>query len=481
METVFTNSAERNAGEIHRRFERDETFILRTVRSRIQPDTVFYVAYCGGMIDNEIVSRFIIAPLEASSGITEPREVMESVLSAHYPKLTKSFDEIEDGIAAGDTAVFTSGGAILLSTQGYGVRGSDEPDSEKVLSGPHEGFSEALLGNLSMLHRRLRTANLKIEFKTVGRQTRTRLAICYMDNLVKKPFLEELQKRLESIDIDGILDSNTVNELIRDNRWSPFHAFGTTERPDTAAAKMMEGRIVLLADGSPVALTLPFLFVENFQSSEDYYVSFLHASFARLLRIAAFMLTTLTPALYVSIVSFHYEILPGAMMLNMASEFRNTPFPAAFETFFMLIVFDVLRETGMRMSTNGGQALSIVGALIIGQAAVEAHIVSPQMIIVVAVTGITGLIVPKLDEACLYIRFFLLFCASGLGLFGFTAGAAVTLIHMQRLRSLGIAQIGGTRSDLKDTLIRAPFWKMTERPSKLSHNRRRMRIRHDDT
>ncbi len=479
MENVFTDSAERNAGEIQRRFERDETFILRTVRSRIQPDTVFFVAYCGGMIDNEIVSRFIIAPLEASGGITEPLEVMESVLSAHFPKLSSSFDEIEDGIAVGDTAVFTQGGAILLSTQGYAVRASAEPDGEKVLSGPHEGFTETLFANLAMLHRRLRSANLKIEFKSVGRQTHTRLAVCYMDNLVKKTFLEELQKRLDAIDIDGILDTNTINELIRDNRRSPFHAFGTTERPDTAVAKMMEGRIVLLADGSPVALTLPYLFVENFQSSEDYYVSFLHASFARLLRVAAFLITTLTPALYVGIVSFHYEILPGAMMLNMASEFRNTPFPAAFETFLMLVVFDVLRETGMRMSTNGGQALSIVGALIIGQAAVTARIVTPQMIIVVAVTGITGLIVPKLDEACLYIRFFMLFCASVLGLFGFTAGAAVAVIHMQRLRSLGISQIGGTRSDLKDTLIRAPFWKMTYRPSKLSNNRRRMRITHD--
>jgi spore germination protein KA len=327
-----------------------------------------------------------------------------------------------------------------------------------------------------MLHRRLRTANLKIETLTVGRQTRTRLALVYMENLVKRPVLDELIRRLSKIDIDGILDSNPINELIRDNRWSPFRASGMTERPDTAAAKMMEGRIVLLTDGSPVALTLPYLFSENFSSSEDYYVSFLHASFARLLRIAAFLLTALTPALYICVAAFHYEILPGKMILNMAEGFQHTPFPASFETFFMLVVFDVLRETGMRMSANGGQALSIVGALIIGQAAVAARIVSPQMIIVVAVTGITGLIVPKLDEACLYIRFFLLFCASALGLFGFTAGAALVLIHTHRLRSLGVPQIGGSSSDWKDSLIRAPYWTMTERPSRLTDNRRRMKL-----
>ncbi|MDR0293186.1 MAG: spore germination protein [Oscillospiraceae bacterium] len=478
---MLTDSAEKNLVEVKRRFEGDDTFILRTVRNLHDPDAVFHLLYCGGMIDNAIVDEYIIGPLVNSKAVDHkrPSAVVEEALLAHFPKLTSSFSEIEESIASGDTVILPSGGvkAIIFSTQGFSVRGITEPDGEKVLSGPREGFSEALLGNLAMLHRRFRNGSLKIENHTIGRRTRTRVALCWLDGVAKPGLLAEIRARLGQIDIDGVLDSHTLEEMTRDHRWSPFHTAGTTERSDIVAAKLLEGRIALLVDGSPVVLTLPYLFVENFQSNEDYYVSFIHASFARLIRVAAFFLTTLTPALYICVVSSHYEILPGQMLLNMASEFQNTPFPAAFEAFFMLIVFDILRETGMRMPAGGGQALSIVGALVIGQAAVEARIVSPQMIIAAALTGITGILVPKLDEACLTLRFFLLACASLLGLFGLSAGAAAAIIHMQRLSSLGVKQFGGTRADKKDSLIRAPLWMLDTRPARLSDNRRRLRMR----
>lgn len=474
----LTGSTEQNIAEIKRRFARDDTFILRPARNRYDNKAVFQLAYCGGMIDNAVVDEYIIGPLVNSEAVDSRRmsTIAEDVLLAHFPKMTNSFTEIEEGIASGDTVVLLPDGheAVILSTQGFSVRGISEPGGEKVLSGPREGFSESLLGNLAMLHRRFRNGSLKIENRTIGRRTGTRVAVCYLEGVVKETLLADLKNRLDAIDTDGVLDSHYLEELIRDNKWSVFRTAGTTERPDTVAAKLLEGRIALLVDGSPMALTLPYLFAENFQSNEDYYLSFLHASFARLLRVAAFIITTLTPALYICLVSYNYEILPGQMLLNMASEFQNTPFPAAFEAFFMLIVFDILRETGMRMPANGGQALSIVGALIIGQAAVEARVVSPQMIIVVAVTGITGLLVPNLDEACLYFRFFLLSCASLLGMLGLSAGVAATVIHAQRVRSLGVAQIGGTLADQKDTLIRAPFWKLDTRPSRLTSNRRRL-------
>ncbi|MCL1807792.1 MAG: spore germination protein [Oscillospiraceae bacterium] len=479
MPDTLTGCVENNLIELRRRFERDYTFILRTVRNQHDPEAVFHLAYCGGMIDNAIVDEYIIGPLVNSEAVDHkrPSALVEDVLLAHFPQMTSSFTDIEDSIAYGDTVVLLPGGmeAVVLSTQGFSLRGVSEPSSEKVLSGPREGFGESLLGNLTMLHRRFRTGNLKIENLMLGRRTRTRVALCYLDGIVKPELLADLKKRLETIDIDGVLDTNTINELIRDHRRSPFRSAGVTERPDVAAGKLMEGRIALIADGSPVVLTLPYIFVENFQSSEDYYVSYIHASFARLLRIAAFFITVITPALYICVVSGQYEILPGSMLLNMASEFQNTPFPAAFEAFFMLIVFDILRETGMRMPANGGQALSIVGALIIGQAAVEASIVSPQMIIVAALTGITGILVPKLDEACLILRFFYLACASLFGLFGLSAAVIVTVIHMDSLTSLGVKQIGGKGEDQKDALIRAPQWMLNTRPERLSGNRRRAR------
>ncbi|MDR0326403.1 MAG: spore germination protein [Oscillospiraceae bacterium] len=477
---ILSGCAENNVLELKRRFERDMTFILRTAVNRHDKKAVFHLAYCGGMIDNAVVNEYIIGPLINSEAIdhTRPAAVVEEALLGHFPQMTSSFTEIEESIAAGDTVVLLPGGfdAVILSTQGFSARGIAEPTGERVLSGPREGFSEALLGNLSMLHRRFRNGGLKIETRSIGRRTRTRVAVCYLDGVVKPELLKELQKRLDNIDIDGVLDTQSLHELITDQRRSPFRSAGVTERPDIVAGKLLEGRIALIADGSPAVLTLPYLFVENFQSNEDYYVSFIHASFARLLRIAAFFLTTVTPALYICFVSSHYEILPGSMLLNMASEFHNTPFPAAFEAFFMLMVFDILRETGMRMTAGGGQALSIVGALIIGQAAVEAQIVSPQMIIVAALTGITGILLPKLDEACLTLRYILLACASLLGLFGLSAGVVLTVVHLQRLSSLGVDQFGGTRADQKDGLIRAPLWMMNTRPERLSGNRRRLRL-----
>jgi spore germination protein KA len=473
MDTL-SGCAENNVLELKRRFERDDTFILRTVINGHDKKAVFHLAYCGGMIDNAVVNEYIIGPLVNSDVIDHkrPAAIVEEALLAHFPQKTSSFSEIEESVAAGDTVILLPGGmeAVILSTQGFSLRGISEPEGEKVLSGPREGFSESLLGNLTMLHRRFRNGGLKIEFTPMGRRTRTRVAVCYLDGVVRPEILAELKARLEKIDIDGVLDTNTIGELIRDRRRSPFRTSGVTERPDIVAGKLLEGRIALIADGSPAVLTLPYLFVENFHSNEDYYVGYIHATFGRLVRMAAFFLTVVTPALYISVISSHYEVLPGAMMLNLASEFQNTPFPSAFEAFFMLIVFDILREAGMRMRTGGGQALSIVGALIIGQASVEANIVAPQMIIIAALTGITGILVPKLDEACLTLRFFLLACASLFGIFGLSAGVVLTVVHMQKLTSLGIGQFGGDLSDVNDSLIRAPQWKLKTRPARLSAN-----------
>ncbi|MCL2002790.1 MAG: spore germination protein [Oscillospiraceae bacterium] len=480
MDTL-TGCAENNVIELRRRFERDGTFILRTVRNIHDAKAVFHLAYCGGMIDNAVVNEYIIGPLVNSEAVdhSRPSAVAEEVLLGHFPQSTHSFAEIEESVASGDTAVLLPGGleAVIFSTQGFPIRGIAEPQGERVLSGPREGFGETLLNNLTMLHRRFRNGDLKIEIKPIGRRTRTRVAVCYLEGVVKPELLAEILERLDTIDIDGVLDTQAICELIHRpplSRRTPFRVVGVTERPDIVAGKLLEGRIALMADGSPAVLTLPYLFTENFQANEDYYVGPVHASFARWLRAAAFFITVVTPAFYICVVSGQYEILPGPMLLNMASEFQNTPFPAAFEAVFMLIVFDILRETGMRMQLGGGQALSIVGALIIGQAAVEARIVSPQIIIVAALTGITGILVPKLDEACLVLRFLLLFCASLFGLFGLSAGVAVAVVHMQRLQSFGVKQLGGPLSEQKDALVRAPYWALNTRPPRLSRNRKRL-------
>ena len=214
--------------------------------------------------------------------------------------------------------------------------------------------------NLSNIRRRLRTNDLKIKTMKFGRRTKTCAYVCYLDSIVDKTILNELNRRLGQIDIDSVLDTNYIAELTRDNRFSVFRTTGVTERPDVVVGKLLEGRIAVLLDGTPTVITVPYLFIENFQSSEDYYLSFYYTSFARMLRLLAFFLTITVPALYIALVAFQHEMIPTPLLLSLANARKGVPLPASLEAFIMIIVFDILRETGIRMPTGIGQALSIV-------------------------------------------------------------------------------------------------------------------------
>lgn len=473
---------EANKNRLAEMFERVNTFNLRDVTNE-RSGLKFTVAYMGGMIDNRLIADAVLRPL-MDADISQDtgnlgETLMREVICGHNIKEAERFDDLASAVTYGDTAVLLpeGGKALIVSSQGFSLRGISEPDSEKILSGPREGFNESLIGNISMLYRKLRTNRFKTEGMTIGRLTGTQLSICYIDGLADNKILEEVKRRLRQIEIDGVLDSNYLTELISDQRFSLFRSIGSTERPDIVVAKLLEGRIAILVDGSPVALTLPYLFIENLHSNEDYYGQFYFASFARILRIIAFFLTTTLPGFYICVTSFHYEVLPTPLLFNIASERQNVPFPAALEAFLMLIVFDILRETGIRMQASGGQALSIVGALVIGQSAVEARLVSAQMIIIVALTGITNLSSPKLNTPSIFIRLSLLFCASALGIHGMMIGVSAFLIYVLKLQSAGLWQIDTAEPDIKDLAVRAHWSKMQNRPAKLSKNRRRLRIK----
>lgn len=396
-------------------------------------------------------------------------------------KTTNQFKEIIAAITYGDTILFAEGAAeaLILSTKNFQTRSITEPEAEKILSGPREGFTESLMINLSMVKRKLRTNELKMKFQTLGQRTGTQVCVCYIDSIVNKNILKELNRRLSRIDIDGVLDTNYITELIRENRASPFRATGYTERPDVIVGKLLEGRIAIFLDGTPAVLTVPYLFIENFQSSEDYYLSYFYTSFSRILRILGFLLTIIVPGLYITIVAYHQEMLPTALLVNIASERQSVPLPAGVEAFIMMIVFDILRETGIRMPSNVGQALSIVGALVIGQAAVTAKLVAAPMIIVVALTGITSLLVPKLNSPIIFVRIILFGLSCALGYFGLAIGLSILLVHLLNLQSLGIPQLTPTGKlqfqDLKDIAIRAPWWSMITRRKNIAQDRVRMK------
>lgn len=470
---VLVASLEKNVETIRELFKDVDILRLKYINS-CDKSLICCIAYCDGMVDNSIINKSIINPMMLSSVAGKDRDsvytLMTQVIQIGGMKETDNIDDIVEAISYGDTVLFADGlgQAIILDTKGFQTRPINEPENEKNLSGSREGFTESLLQNLSMIRRRVLTSELKMKSYTIGRRTKTKAYICYMEGVVNKQILSELYRRLDKIDIDGILDTNYITEFISDAPWSPFRTIGYTERPDAVVGKLLEGRIAIFLDGTPTVLTLPYLFIENFQSSEDYYLNFYYTSFSRMVRIVGFFLSVAVPGIYIAAVAFHHEMLPLQLFINIASERQTVPLPAALEVLILLFVFDILRETGVRMPSNIGQTLGIVGALVVGQAAVEAKLVAAPMIIVVALTGITGLLIPKLNSPIVYIRLMLLLLASAFGFYGLILGISCVLIHIINLRSFGVPQLTITGKlrfqEIKDTLIRAPWWKMILRP-----------------
>ena len=440
------------------------------------------IIFSDGMVDSAAINESILRPLMGATlpkGRDRMRVMAGEIIEVNETELTDDVKKIVSSVSYGDTILFAEGcaEAAILITKNYPVRSVKEPDSEKSLAGPREGFNESVIQNLSMIRRRARTNDLKIRHLTLGRRTQTCVMVCYFDSVVDRRALEEAMRRLERIDIDGVLDSNYITELIRDARFSLFRTIGYTERPDVVVGRLLEGRIAILVDGTPAVLTLPYLFIENFQANEDYYLSFYYTSFSRMLRMLGFFMTIAVPGLYIAVVAFQHEMLPSPLLINITAERQSVPLPAAVEAFIMLIVFDILRETGVRMPTNVGQALSIVGALVIGQAAVEAKLVASPMIIVVAITGITNLLVPKLNAPVIYIRLFVLVLSSMFGFFGLTMALSLVLIHLISLTSFGVPSVSLdghlSLSRVKDIAIRAPWWDMVTRPDELAQDVKR--------
>ncbi|MDP4110411.1 MAG: spore germination protein, partial [Bacillota bacterium] len=485
-EISVAETVEKNEEILTKLFVNVDILRKRYIESSQGKTQKYFIAYFDGVVNSEIMNDFIIKPLMLSSVVqgSDPVEtVIRQIVMINEVGKAYDYEKITEAITYGDTVLFIDGVdcALILNTKGFSLRAIGEPEGEKVISGPREGFTESILINLSMIHRKARTNELKVKFLTLGRRTKTQACVCYMEGIADKRIIKEVFRRLGEIDMDGVLDSNYITELIKDQPYSPFRSTGYTERPDVVIGKLLEGRVAIVLDGTPAVLTVPYLFIENFQSNEDYYLNFYYTSFQRILRILAFFITVLLPGLYVGMAGYHHEVMPTPFMISIMGERSSVPFPAYIEAFFMLLLFDILRETGIRMPSTIGQALSIVGALVIGQAAVEAKIVASPMIIIVATTGITSLLIQKVNAPMIYARTLILFLSATFGYYGTALGISAVLIHMLNLKSFGISQISldgkMTFQEGKDIVIRAPWWKMVTRPRQIGVNRIRMRER----
>ena len=463
----------RNQAMLDALFEHVDIMLQRTFENAERPGLKFCVYFSDGVSDSMLIGEHVIKPLILARNLPADQTLFEAVRD--YVELTGDMkesgdvQEIVEAITYGDTLLLVEGSAtgLLISSKNFNLRGVSEPEGEKVLLGPREGFNEGIMTNLSMLRRRLRTHHLKLRLDTLGRQTKTGICVAYLDNIANPDILEELLGRLERIDIDGVLDAEYITEFIAEHSALGFRTIGATERPDVVAGRLLEGRIAVFIDGSPVVLTLPYLFVENFHSSEDYYMGNLYATYSRLLRMLSFFFAITVPAAFIVVIGYHHELLPTGLMLSFTQARQNVPLPAAVECFLMLILFDILRETGIRTPGYVGQAVGFVGGIIIGQSAVEAHLVAAPMVIVVAFAGICLIMVPRLTMASLAARYGILLAASLFGLPGFLLALSVLGIHILSLKSFSVPMC---LTSGKDSLIRAPFPHMAERLEPLSEN-----------
>ncbi len=452
-------------------------------------------AFIDGLIDKQLISEYAIQLLLAmdESGNLDMSKFKSNLLDTIAKETIavvevdekSQIDEIVDSILCGDTILLVDGiaQALALSSRGWSTRGIGEPETETVVRGPRDGFGETIKINTVLVRRRIRDPKLKVKNLQIGRRSKTDIAVMYIEDIVNNELLKEVFERLNKIDIDAILDSAMLEQLIEDNYMSPLPQIENTERPDTVAASLYEGRVAILVDNTPFALIIPATIGTLLQSAEDYYSRWTISSFIRMLRLLAVFLVTLSPALYIAITSFHPGIIPTRLTYYVAASRVNVPFPAVVEAFLMEITIELLREAGTRISGPIGTTIGIVGGLIIGQAAVEAAIVSPLMIIIVAITTIAAFALPSYEFASglRFCRFIFMILAALFGLYGVMLGVVMLFTHMVRLNSFGIpftspySGLGIEEGDLKDTLIKAPIQDMENRPEfTFPKNRRRL-------
>jgi spore germination protein len=448
------------------------------------------LVFVDGIVKSDVLQDNTLRPLllqmtdsQEHNRIT-PDDIEKDTLTISQLARVDKLSEIVDAILAGNAALFLDGykEALILNVRGGERRGVEEPATEAVIRGPREGFTENIRTNTGLLRFKIKSPRLKTESFTIGEHTRTNVVLSYIAGIADPKVIEEVESRLQSIHIDGVLESGYIEEFIEDQPLSPFPQLHYTERPDSVAAQLLEGKFAIIVDGTPFVMTGPVTFWQFLQASEDYYERFVIATLIRWLRFLFLFIALFLPALYVATITFHQDMLPTTLALSIAAAREAIPFPALLEALIMEVAFEALREAGIRLPKTIGQAVSILGALVIGTAAVEAGIVSAPMVIIVSLTGIASFTIPRFNMAISVrmLRFPLMIFAGFFGLFGIIIGTVWIAVHLCHLRSFGVPYMSGIaplqRDELKDIFVRVPWWKMVLRPTSIIHrNRKRMK------
>ena len=430
------------------------------------------LAYLDGMVRQDLLSESIIKPL--LHGAPSAKELIDNineyVLTTGEVKKEDDFEKAVAAILNGDCVLFLENCSqcSIISCKGYDKRAVEQPSYDVSMRGPRESFNENLRTNTTLLRRRVKNSNLVFENMVVGRKTRTNIGVAYINGLAEQKLVKEVKRRLGKINVDMILESGYIEEYMEDRPFSVFATMGITERPDVLAAKLMEGRVAIIVDGSPFVLTAPYLFVEAFQNPEDYYTRTVYAGVVRIFRYIAFFLSIMVPGIYVALTSFHQELIPTPLLFSIAASSEGVPFGSFAEVMLFLLIFELLKEAGIHMPKNIGQTISIVGGLVLGEAAIQAGLIGAPVVIIIAFTAVSGFVVPTISNEVTLLRWIFLFLGGFLGGFGISVGIIGFTIHVTGIESFGYSFASPFMpcrpGDLKDTFIRAPLWMMRHRP-----------------
>ncbi|WP_070121086.1 spore germination protein [Bacillus marinisedimentorum] len=485
---LLSESMDENLSFIKESLGHTGDLIIRKIEIGLPEQPYVNVLYIKGLADAEKVSKFVIEPLASKPHIDHSGDSFEYIeealtIGGNFEYVTK-FGQLLSSLLSGNTVLMLNhlNKALCVTTINLPERAISEPKSQNVVRGPHEGFTESLITNKSLVRKRLKTPHLRSDMKVVGRYTKTKISIMYIDGIANEKIVEEVQNRIDKIDIDGIIESANIEELIQDSTFSPFPTIFNSERPDVVTSGLLEGRVAILVEGTPYVLLVPALFPQFLQAAEDYYQ---RSDFGlmRMLRFLAFFLALLSPSIFVAVKTFHQELLPTQLIINFAAQREGVPFPAFVEALLMELTFEILREAGVRMPRAVGQAISIVGALVIGQAAVEAGLVTPAMVIVVSITAIASFVFPAYNLAISIraLRFGFMFLAASFGLFGIAVGIFLLVLHLSGLRSFGVPYLTPlapfNMTDQKDTVLHLPLKFLRTRPRLVSQeNKTRLQV-----
>lgn len=423
---------------IQKEFSKNVDLVIKPIRTHLLQ--TIYIVYLESVTGSDKVNDYILKNITFLNAIEKRKFTdLPSLIPAPHTVLLNNPDEIEFYITNGFTIVIRGSHIIALETKADITRGIPEPTTEQSVFGPKDAFTENIQINLGLIKRRIKSSTLKADNIVLGRKTLTTLNILYFDDIVEDDLIDAVNETLKRIDIDGILDSGMIAEFLERENKTHFPTVIKTERPDHVSKALLEGKIVILVDTSPFALILPAFFADFINPVSDDYKKANNINFLKVIRFLCFFLTMMAPAIYIALINYNPETIPTSLLINFSTQRDNVPFPAIVEALLMLFIYEILRESDIRFPNSYGSAISILGALILGEAAVNAGFVSPIMIIVIAFTFITSLIFTEQEmvDAARFFRIIFLISATFYGLYGIFLAFIYFLIHVTEIKSLG--------------------------------------------